>query len=164
MDITTLAAAQQSVKTLFGMAKVAASATVDHAIKDKLIEIQEGILDAQSKLGDAVAERLDLLHENAELREKVRAFEASKAALDGYVMHELQPGLLVYASRPSAGHALQHYACPRCFSGEKVAVLQVTHNAGRKSRWACSVCSFVALTGEDAPPPPTPRHVSWMAR
>lgn len=51
----------------------------------------------------------DLLHEAAELKEKVRAFETAKAALDGYVMHELEPGVNVFKSKPGAGHAVEHY-------------------------------------------------------
>ena len=114
----------------------------------------------------SVSERLDLLHENAELREKVRAFEAAKVALDGYVMHELQPGLLVYASKPDAGHALPHFACPRCFSGGNLAVLQSTHNTNGRVRWTCSVCSFVAISGVSVGRPQTAVGDAddWMAR
>lgn len=161
--ITAIAAAQQSFKAVLGIARATTSAVVDHEVKARLIEIQEGILDAQAKLGDAQAERLDLLHQVAELKEEVRAFKAAKAALDGYVMHELQPGLTVFRSRPDAGHALEHYACPRCHSGGNIGVLQHTDQRDGRTRWTCSVCAFVALTGSASRYSPSGRSGGgWM--
>jgi hypothetical protein len=45
MDISTLAAASESFKALFAIAKVATSAAVDHELKSRLIDIQQCILD-----------------------------------------------------------------------------------------------------------------------
>lgn len=144
---TALGAAQQAFKAVLGIAKATTSAVVDHELKAKLIAIQEGILDAQTKLGDAQAERLDLLHQVAELKDKVRAFEVAKADLDGYAMHELAPGLTVFKTKPGAGHAMEHYACPRCHSWRAFGLLQRTDQTNGRTRWTCSVCTFVALTG-----------------
>lgn len=151
--LTTIAAAQQSFKAVLGIARATTSAVVDHEVKAKLIEIQEGILDAQAKLGDAQAERLDLLHQVAELKEKVRAFETAKAALDGYVMHELAPGIKVFKSKPDAGHAMEHFACPRCYSGGAIGIIQQGVLASGRTRWSCSVCDFQVVTGKGRPMP-----------
>ena len=165
--ITAIAAAQQSFKVVLGIAKATTSAVVDHEMKARLIEIQEGILDAQAKLGDAQAERFDLLHQVAELKDEVRAFKAAKADLDGYVMHELEPGLKVFKSKPEGGHALEHYACPRCHSGGVFGLLQTTDQKNGQTRWNCSVCTFVALTGTERPMPflgVAGGGGSWMGR
>ncbi len=150
--ITAIAAAQQSFKALFGIAKATTSAVVDHEIKAKLIEIQEGILDAQSKLGDdAQAERLELLHQVAELKEKVRSFEATKTALDGYVMHELDPGIKVFKAKPGAGHAMEHFACPRCYSGGAIGILNAIAQNNGETLWNCTACTFHVFTGVARP-------------
>ena len=156
MDITTLTGAQQGIKALFGLAKLATSAAVDHVVKDKLIEIQEGILDAQGRLGDAVAERLDLLHENAELREKVRSFEASKAALDEYALEELAPGAFVYRAKLGGTHSLAHHACPTCYSAGRVMILQSNKTGSVQVRHQCAACGFKLYVGKSDPIPNRP--------
>ena len=75
-----------------GFARGAVTAAVDHQVKYKLIEVQQAILDVQAKLGDAQEERLSLLHQVAELKEKVRTSEAAKAAVEGYELCEVAPG------------------------------------------------------------------------
>src|SRR5450830_1915125 len=112
MDISTIAAAQTSIKALFGLAKAASAAAVDHELKARLIDIQSGILDAQAKLGDAHAERLELLNQVAELREKVRVFEHTDAALTSYQLHEIDPGKFLYKFIPVQPNDVDHFACP----------------------------------------------------
>lgn len=142
--MTSIAAAQQSIKALLGIAKAATGAVVDHEVKSRLIEIQQGILDVQSQLGDAQADRLELMQEVQVLRDKVRDMTAAQYKLDAYKLHELAPGVLVYKSEPGQ---LRHFACPRCFAGRTVGILQSTElvDIGR-IRWNCSVCPFEAYT------------------
>lgn len=148
MDITAISAAAASLRATLGITKAAASAIVDHQLKDRLIEVQQGILEAQEKLADATAERLSLLEQVAQLQEKIRVFEATTATLGGYVLHELAPGFKVYKSKPDVGHALDHYACPRCHSQKVIGILQSTPQSNDLVKWQCSVCSFVGMTGQ----------------
>jgi hypothetical protein len=152
MDMTTLAAVQESVKALFGLARVATAATVDHEVKARLIEIQAGILDAQSKLGDAQAERLELLAEVAELRGKVREFQAAKAALDAYDLHEIEPGKFLYRYNGGGKGEVAHYACPTCHNAGAVTVLQSSKTGAIQSRYSCGACRFRIFVGPDDPP------------
>lgn len=147
MDLTTIAAAQSSIKALFGLAKVATAATVDHELKARLIDIQAGILDAQAKLGDAQAERLDLLHLVAELREKVRVFESARDALAAYQLHEIEEGKFLYKFIPDSINSVDHFACPSCHNGGKVTVLQATKTGSRQTAYVCKTCKFVMYVG-----------------
>lgn len=150
--MTTLAAVQESVKALFGLAKVATAATVDYEVKARLIEIQAGILDAQSKLADAQAERLDLLTQVAELREKVRQFQAARAALDAYDLHEIEPGKFLYKYKGNGNDGVAHYACPTCHNGGAVVVLQTSKTGSSQSYYMCGTCNFGISVGPDDPP------------
>jgi hypothetical protein len=160
--LASLAAAQTSVKAVLGLARGAVTATVDYQLKERLIEIQQAILDIQAKLGDAQAERLNLLGDLADLREKLRAAQAERAALEAYELHEVAPGQHLYKTKD--GHPHEHYACPRCYSAGTIGLIQRNPWDGR-TRWLCSSCQFVMFTGTANPRPKTQlRSSGWMGR
>lgn len=157
MDLTTIAAAQTSIKALFGLVKVATAATVDHELKARLIDIQAGILDAQAKLGDAQAERLDLLHKVAELREKVRVHESAVAALSAYTLHEIGTGKFLYKFISVQPNAVDHFACPTCYNAGKVTVVQSTKTGAQQTYYRCQTCKFSMYVGPSDPVSPPPQ-------
>lgn len=152
MDMTTLAAAQTSIKALYTLAKGATSAAVDHELKARMIQIQSGILDAQDKLGDAQAERIDLLHQVAELREKVRQLEGDQAKLAAYSLYAVEPGKYLYKFNEEQPDAVPHYACPTCFGSGKVTVLQSKKTGTHQIYYYCGTCQFGLHVGPSDPP------------
>lgn len=154
MDISTIAAAQTSIKALVGLAKIATAATVDHELKARLIDIQAGILDAQAKLGDAQAERLDLLDLVAELRAKIRVHETASAALASYQLHEIDTGKYLYKFISDAINPVEHFACPTCHNGGKVTVLQSNKSGSQQIFYVCKTCQFSIYVGKSDPRPP----------
>lgn len=160
MDITTLAAAQESIKALFLLAKGATAAAVDHELKGRLIEIQGAILDTQSKLGDAQAERLELLHQVAVLREQVRQNEVAKAALDSYTLHEVEPGKYLYRYSNDEQTCVEHFACPSCHNAGKVTVLQSKKLGTQQFHYWCQTCKFALTVGPSDPPLPVRRSAT----
>lgn len=153
MDLSLLTAAAESARAAFGLAKGAAAAAVDHEVKAKLIDVQSAILEIQEKLGNAQAERLDLLHQLAELRDKVREFEGAKAALDKYELFEINPGNFVYQSKAHEGGEPAHFACPRCYNEGKVALLQAGRGVQGAPLLRCPSCKFNLVTGAATSPP-----------
>ncbi len=142
MDMTNIAAAQASIKALFDLAKGATAAVVDHELKAKLIDIQGAILETQSKLGDAQAERLDLLEQLAELKTTVRKLEDGQSELSGYALVEIARGRFLYQSKE---HQPPHWACPNCRSVNRlISVLQSEggYGDGNETRYWCTACSF----------------------
>lgn len=160
MDMTTIAAAQASIKAVLGLAQGATAAAVDHQLKERLISIQAAILDTQAKLGDAQEERLSLLNQVADLQEKVRGFEQARSALASYELHEIEQGKLLYKYVGKGGVA--HYACPTCHNGGKVTVLQATKTGAQQHCYVCKTCKFVLYVGPSNPTRP-PRSGSWMS-
>lgn len=148
MDMTSIATAQASIRSLLGIAKTATDAVVDHQLKERLIEVQQGILDIQAQLGDAQADRLAIMEEAQRLRDRVRELEAAKAKLDAYELVEVEEGKYLHRS---IGHAVEHYACPNCFSAAKVAVLQRYKSGQQQVKYGCQVCSFLLFVGPSDP-------------
>jgi hypothetical protein len=67
---------------------------------------------------------LTLLHQNADLKDRVRSLETERAALDAYELHAFHPGQ--YAYRPKASSlqaATRHYACANCYSAGRISIL-----------------------------------------
>lgn len=164
MDMTSLAAALESAKILAGVAKATSAAAVDHQVKQRLVEIQQGIIDVQTQLVAATHERLDLLHQLAELRSKVMEFETAKAALDGYELCEIAEGRFLYRSKPEADHSVPHHACPACHNAGKVSVLQSAKTGKAQTLYSCAAaaCSFRMYVGPSDPKPPVMlRSARW---
>jgi hypothetical protein len=144
--VSPLSAAHQSVKALLSVAKTATTKATDPEFRSRLVQIKDEIADAQAKLGDVLVERVELLREVAELRDKLRLASAAQAALAGYTLHAVEPGMFLYKSKAGPGMAVEHYACPRCYSTGLLGVMQATREPNGATRWNCSVCSFVLLT------------------
>lgn len=151
MDMTSISAAQQSIKALLGIAKAATGAVVDHEVRSRLIEIQQGILDVQSQLGDAQADRLELMQEVQILRDRLRGLEVEKAKLDSYELHEIKQGCFLYKSKEGGTHPIAHFACPTCHNAGKVAVLQASKTGRAQVCHTCTACNFRLIIGPDDP-------------
>lgn len=163
MDITTITAAQASIKALMGLAKGATAAVVDSQLKDRLIDIQSGILDVQAKLGDAQAERLKLLGQVAELKEKIRVLERARDVLNDYQLHEVGPGRFLYKYLKGAPDHVEHFACPTCYDGGKITVLQSPKTGSQQTTYICKTCRFSLAVGASDPLPSVRRGGSWMS-
>lgn len=163
IDVSLLAPAFGSAKAALGLVRGATAAAVDHGVKDKLIEIQSAILDIQEKLGDAQAERLDLLHQLDELKRKVRDFEEAKAALDKYELFEVRKGNFIYQLKVPDGAEPTHYVCPKCYSEGKIGLLQAGSSPNGATLLKCCVCNFSLRTGQPDQSGQS-AAVSWMAR
>jgi hypothetical protein len=161
MDIATITGAFEATKAAVGLLRGASAAVVDHAVKDKLIQVQEAILDIQAKLGDAQVERLSLLQEAAELRRRLQELEDARARLDAYELAELEPGKLLWRLKDGAGKLPRHYVCPNCFGEGRLSILQSGPCEGQ-TRYRCTVvpCRFQLLTGTPNPAAPARQVIS----
>lgn len=66
-----------------------------------------------------------MLEENRGLREKVAHLENWQAEKKRYRMHQLPPGITVYALKPEEANGdPPHYACANCYQRSQIRVLQ----------------------------------------
>ena len=157
MDMTTIAAAQESIKALSALVRGATSAAIDHGMKAKLIDIQSAILDTQAKLGDAQAERIELLQQVGELQSKLRELEKAKTVLDSYELCSVDQGKFLYKPRQGAsGSEVEHYACPACYNAGSLSVLQQFKTGSQQTLYSCHACKFELYVGPSDPPKPLP--------
>ncbi len=155
MDITAIAAAQESIKALSALVKGAASAAIDHSMKGKLIDIQSAILETQAKLGDAQSERIDLLQQVGELQSRLRELENTKSALDSYELCSVGEGKFLFKQKQGGSSGvIAHHACPNCHSDGKVSVLQESKTGTRQVRYSCHTCKFDLYVGPVDPVQP----------
>jgi hypothetical protein len=104
------------------------------ATNELLAEINE----AHSKISalliahaDRAAEHQAALREKRDLEEELRRVKAEKADLENYALHELSPGVFVYARRPGVESTEpMHYLCAPCRNDGKKSILQRSENYG----------------------------------
>jgi hypothetical protein len=156
MDIASLATALESVKTLSGIAKSTANAIVDHQLKDKLIEIQQGVLDVQAQLISATAERLELLQQISALTLRIEELQENKLKLSRYKLSEIETGKFLYKSTIDSEDQPPHYACPACYDAGRVRILQAAKTGALQTRFKCmaSDCTFDIYVGPTDPEKP----------
>ena len=156
IDLGTILPALEGIRALSALAKGATSAAVDHQLKEQLISIQQGILDTQSQLVQAQAERLELLNELHEIRVKLRAAEAIKQSLDGYALHAIGEGVYVYKPISTDPNIVPHYACTTCYSAGGISILQASKVGSQSTAYACKTCNNSIRVGPSDPPQPIP--------
>lgn len=153
MDLSLIPALIESTKAATALAKGAFAAVVDQEAKAKLSDVQSALMEIREKLGDAQEERLALIHQLAELREKVRQFEGAKAALDKYELFQIEQGKFLYRSKSDGGSEPEHFVCPTCHSKGQLVVLQSFIREGQTT-YLCSSCKFALHVGQRDPSPP----------
>lgn len=69
------------------------------------------------------------------------------ASLDCYRIHEVGDGVFVYAlTTEGAKYSGEpaHWACPKCYAGDKIGVLQRKHEGA----WYCCICGTECVSAE----------------
>ncbi len=160
MDMGAIAGAQTAIKALLVIARGAMAATVDNKVKDRLIDVQSAVLDIQARLGDAQAERFELMEQVAELRTKLRAAQEVTAALQAYELVDVGDGKFLYGYKAGQDTTPDHFACPTCHSNGKVSVLQSAKSGSQQRLYACKACTFSIYVGPSDPTPP-PRRINY---
>ncbi|HEY4300653.1 MAG TPA: hypothetical protein VGM73_07260, partial [Candidatus Didemnitutus sp.] len=137
--ITEISVALNSARAALEVAKNLKDATVDVAVNSKLIELQQHILDLQTKMfavNDKVEELARIKDEMAAQLKKSQSWDEEK---ERYEPRQLAPGLLVYALKADrrVGEP-DHYLCPHCFQSGKKRFLQKQNVSHRNYR--CQEC------------------------
>lgn len=138
----------QAVKATREVVTGAFKAKVDQESKAIQIEVQSNLLELQEHLINATQERMELVRELEEVRRKLRVMEDAQAKLDAYYLVDMGGEAMLYRSK---GEGVAHYACPACYAGGKISVLQERKTGHRQTHYACSVCKFQRTVGPDDP-------------
>jgi hypothetical protein len=94
-------------------------------VRNKVIEMQGHILNAQSSAMTAQTQLFEVLHENSELKKKVSAAEEWKTTADRYRLVDFGAGTFAYELKEEAAHGEPiHRLCPVCFGKQSRSYLQ----------------------------------------
>lgn len=142
--IAELSAAMTAIKETANLAKAINDAKTDSEVKAATIELQSQLITLQAEcfsLGDAIRLRDE---EAMHLKAKIAEFENFTAQSEGYVLHKMEGGTLVYLKQAIVdGAELMVHACPHCFQQKKISILQPsTEKSAKGSYWIhfCPSC------------------------
>ncbi|MFZ1905203.1 MAG: hypothetical protein WAU56_07410 [Steroidobacteraceae bacterium] len=125
-DVTTIAAALTSFDALKNIAKAMMSLHDTQAFQLKVIEFNEAIIDAQTKIFSVNEERAALIERVRELEESVTNLEAWEAEKQRYELKSVARDSFAYVLKAEAqGAEPTHKICANCYQHRKKAILQL---------------------------------------
>lgn len=118
-------------------------------VRDKVIEMQGLILNAQSSAMTAQTQLFEVLHENSELKKKVSATEEWKATADRYRLVDFGAGTFAYELKTEEANGEPiHRLCPVCFGKQGRSYLQYQgRTASQQDLYKCLPCAQEYLFG-----------------
>ncbi|MDK4711091.1 hypothetical protein [Rhizobium sp. CNPSo 4039] len=118
-------------------------------VRDKVIEMQGLILNAQSSAMTAQTQLFEVFHENSELKKKVSEVEEWKATADRYKLVDFGGDTFAYELKAEAANGEPiHRLCPVCFGKRSRSYLQHQGiTASRQDLFRCLPCGHEYLFG-----------------
>lgn len=168
VDMAVITGAVTSLKAAVDIAKTAKDMNDLTAVRGKVIEMQELILQAQSSAVVAQAQVLELLQETTELRAKVSKEVQWRAEAARYKLVDYGDGTFAYELKfESAEGEPAHRLCATCYSKGQKSILQFKHVTPLKQdMYQCVPCKRELAFGKKTPIEPRPNLStpgSWMA-
>ena len=132
-DISTIAAALSSFDALKNIAKSMIALRDSQALQAKIIEFNEALIDAQTKIFSVNEERSTLIERVRDLEKQVIQLETWDAEKKRYELKAFARGAFAYALKPEAqGAEPPHQICAACYERGKKSILQrVPSNTAR---------------------------------
>lgn len=150
--IPEIQAAFSATKAALGLAGGVLKMSTDVKINEAIIEIQRGILEAQSSLSDANERINELSDGKRKVEEELIQLKDWRQEAARYELKEVVPGILFYSLKEDQrGSEPPHYLCPQCFVNNKKSFLQRPSISAIE--YKCHQCGFSART--ESPRMPT---------
>jgi len=132
-----LASSNIAVRLVADVFKTVQDAKVRQAVSD----LQNTILDLQSKLFGIQSQYAELSESKRALEHRLNTYENWDAEAAKYSLKEIAKGILVYTLKPEhQGSQPLHYLCPHCFGDRKRSILQKP--SPDNSNLFCHACKF----------------------
>jgi predicted RNA-binding Zn-ribbon protein involved in translation (DUF1610 family) len=135
MDVTTITAASQSLKSVKDLLAAVFEAKVDAEAKPKILEAQARLGEVQDTLFVLREHLFHLQEERNQLKSELAASEAWLAKLNQYELSLASGGGIVYRYKGEP----THFACPSCINTQQIHILQDNRTISGKYR--CTGCN-----------------------
>lgn len=140
-DISTIAAAFSSFKSLKDIAQAMVSLRDADALAGKIREFNGALIDAQQTIFAVQEERATLVETVRTLEAKVAQIEAWEAEKQRYELVALAPNLVAYALKEAMrGTEPPHYLCAGCYAAGKKSFLQQETRGQYLDAYRCHGC------------------------
>lgn len=142
VDIATIGTAISSIKEVYGMSKALLEIRDESIMKEKVRELNDAILNAQSHAFAAHSEQLSLLKRVHELEQEKAAMEKWEEEKEKYELIQLNGETFAYSLK-TAHHSSEpaHKICATCYGNRKKSLLQSeTRDPGHAKVYVCHGC------------------------
>jgi hypothetical protein len=124
-DMSAIAAAFSSLKAMKDIAEAMIGLRDAAAFRERQIEFQGKVIDAQHALSSLQDERSALVERVGELEKQVADFEAWEAEKKNYDLKSVARSAFAYMLKPDArGTKPPHWLCTQCFQNKKRSIMQ----------------------------------------
>ncbi|MFC4994722.1 hypothetical protein [Rubritalea tangerina] len=142
MDILTgITAGISSTTSVLKLVSSIKELSDDSKVNTIMIEVQNNIIDLQQKLLDTQQSANRVLEERSTLKRDLEEEVNKNCLLQNYLLVEPRSGIFLYQYQPIEGDDTPvHYACPNCFGGKVISILQSPETESK--RISCPKCEF----------------------
>ena len=139
-DMTVIAQALGALKALKDIGQATIGLANAAAFRERQIEFQQRIIDAQSAIFTMQTENSAALERVSELEKEVARVETWDAEKDKYELKTLGLGAFAYMLKPDArGTEEPHWVCAKCYKERRIYIIQFFE--ALSSSWhACPAC------------------------
>jgi len=141
MDFSAFSAAAGGLKTAGDIIKTMLSLQVSVEVRDRVIELQTAIMNAQSGVLSAQEDNMTLLSKIAELEKITSSVEKWKKEVSRFELKKFPSGQFVYALKSNLiDEEPPHYICPNCYQSEIKSILQIFSRYHGGETYRCPKC------------------------
>jgi hypothetical protein len=143
VDISAIGAALSALTAAKDIGEAMIGLRDEAAFREKLIEFQSKLIDANNGVFAAQDERSALIERIRQLEQKVADFTAWESEKEKYELQNLGDpnyGVFAYASKPGIAEPA-HWICPTCYERRQKSILQrETRMPGMVPVYVCHAC------------------------
>ena len=154
VDLIAIKGAVDGLKAARDIAKTAIGLRDAALLQDKVVELNDAIISAQSSALDAQAEQFTLVERVGDLEKEIARSKTWDTEKQRYSLVQFAPGVVAYAlkkseARGEPGHAL----CANCYERGVKSILQSNGDPYIDDHaFECSSCNTAIKTPRDSPP------------
>jgi rubrerythrin len=142
-DMTVIAQALGALKALKDIGEATIGLANAAAFRERQIEFQQRIIDAQSAISAMQVEHSTALERVRDLEKEITRLKAWETQKERYELKRYNPGVFLRALKPSEARGEPpHTICPKCYEHGKPSVIQRTGNmmTAREPTHFCPEC------------------------
>ena len=148
IDLIAIKGAVDGLKVARDIAKTAIGLRDAAMLQEKVIELNDAIIAAQSSALDAQADQLTLAKRIEDLERQIAETEKWDTEKQRYDLNEIIPGVYAFALKEAErGSTPAHYMCANCFNDGHLAILQKEKRMPYHTKFLnCHRCGLEVVT------------------